>query len=500
MLVDDIGDVTITNDGATILKQLEVQHPAAKVLVQLSQLQDQEVGDGTTSVVIMAAELLRRAGALVANKIHPTTCIAGFRLAMRESIRYIKEALTNKVDSLGREAIINSAKTSMSSKLVSADSDFYAELVVSAMEAIKMTNTQGKTKYPIKAISIRKVHGKSSRESQHIDGYSLPMGRTAQGMPMSVENAKIACVDFNLNKFRLQMGVQILVQDPSNLSEIRNREMDITKERIQKILAAGANVILTARGIDDLALKYFVEAGAIAIRRVDKSDLRRIARMSGGEVVTTMTDLEGNESFDPEWLGDAQQVYEQRVGDNDMVFIKGMKHSFAQTLIIRGANDFMIEEIERSLHDSICVVKRVLESNTVVVGGGCIETALSVYLDDFARTLGSKEQLAITEFAEALLIIPKILASNAAKDAIDLLAKLKAYHASSQSTDDPKKREYKNVGLDLMEGKVRNNLTAGVLEPALSKIKSLKFATEAAITILRIDDMIEIAPRQEQSH
>jgi len=183
-----------------------------------------------------------------------------------------------------------------------------------------------------------------------------------------------------------------------------------------------------------------------------------------------------------------------------MVFIKGMKHSFAQTLIIRGANDFMIEEIERSLHDSICVVKRVLESNTVVVGGGCIETALSIYLDDFARTLGSKEQLAITEFAEALLIIPKILASNAAKDAIDLLAKLKAYHASSQSTDDPKKREYKNVGLDLMEGKVRNNLTAGVLEPALSKIKSLKFATEAAITILRIDDMIEIAPRQEQAH
>lgn len=361
-----------------------------------------------------------------------------------------------------------------------------------------MTNTAGKVKYPVKAISIRKVHGKSSRESQHIDGYSLPMGRTAQGMPMSVENAKIACVDFNLNKFRLQMGVQILINDPKNLAEIRNREMDITKERIQKILAAGANVILTARGIDDLALKYFVEAGAIAIRRVDKSDLRRIARMSGGEVVTTMTDLEGNESFDPEWLGDATQVYEQRVGDNDMVFIKGMKHSYAQTLIIRGANDFMIEEIERSLHDSICVVKRVLESNFVVVGGGCIETALSIYLDDFARTLGSKEQLAITEFAEALLIIPKILAANAAKDSIDLLAKLKAYHAASQTTDDPKKKEYKNVGLDLMEGKVRNNLKAGVLEPALSKIKSLKFATEAAITILRIDDMIEIAPRQEQ--
>lgn len=254
----------------------------------------------------MAAELLKRAGALIANKIHPTTCIAGYRLAMRESIRYIKESLTHKVDTLGRDAIINAAKTTMSSKLVSADSDFYAQLVVGAMEAVKMVNTAGKTKYPIKAISIRKVHGQSSRDSQHINGYSLPMGRTAQGMPMSVENAKMAFVDFNLNKFRLQMGVQILVQDASNLAEIRNRELDITKERIQKILSSGANVVLTARGIDDLALKYFVEAGAIAVRRVDKSDLRRLARMSGGEVITTMTDMEGNETFDPEWLGSAE--------------------------------------------------------------------------------------------------------------------------------------------------------------------------------------------------
>jgi T-complex protein 1 subunit alpha len=417
---------------------------------------------------------------------------------MRESIRYIKESLTHKVDTLGRDAIINAAKTSMSSKLVSSESDFFSEMVVSAMEAVKMTNTRGKVKYPIKAISIRKCHGQSSRDSRHINGYSLPMGRTAQGMPMKIENAKICCVDFNLNKFKLQMGVQVLVNDPKNLENIRNREMDITKERIQKILGGGANVILTSKGIDDLALKYFVEAGAIAVRRVPKGDLRRIAKMSGGEVLTTLADQEGEETFNPDCLGTAEVVLEEKIGDNDFLFFQGMKNSYAQTILIRGANEFMIDEVERSLHDSICVVKRVLESNFVVVGGGCIETALSIYLDDFARTLGSKEQLAITEFAESLLVIPKVLANNAAKDASDLLARLKAYHAASQTSEDPKKKEYKNVGLDLIEGKARNNLKAGVLEPALSKIKSLKFATEAAITILRIDDMIELAPKQQE--
>lgn len=498
MLVDEIGDVTITNDGATILKRLEVQHPAAKVLVELAQLQDSEVGDGTTSVVIVAGELLRRANELVKNKIHPTTVIAGFRLAMKESIKYIKQNLAVRTESLGEDGIKNVAKTTLSSKLIGADSDYFADMLVKAVETVKTTSLKGDHRFPIKAIRLLKCQGQSVKESLYVDGYVLGAGRSAQGMPTRVENAKIACLDFNLNKFKLQMGIQVLIQDPQQLAHIRAKEIDITRERIQKIIDAGATVILTTKAIDDLALKYFVEAKAIGIRRVEKKDIRRIAKMSGAEVLTSLMNVEGEEVFLPEYLGTAAEVVEERLGDNDFTFFKGMPKSVAQTIVIRGANEYMLDETERSMHDALCVIKRVLESRSVVVGGGAVESALSIYLDTFARTLGSKEQLAIAEFAEALLVIPKVLATNAAKDASDLLAKLKMYHTASQTSSETKKQEYKYVGLDLSNGKVRNNLKAGVLEPALSKIKSLKFATEAAISILRIDDMIELAPKQER--
>lgn len=497
MLVDEIGDVVISNDGATILRSIEVQHPAAKVLVELSRLQDQEVGDGTTSVVIVAAELLKRANDLVKYKIHPTTIIAGFRLAMKESIKYIKDNLSIKTETLGRSSIVNVAKTSLNSKLIGAESDFFANMIVNAVEAVGVASGK-ETRYPIKSIKILKCNGQSVKESIHLNGFALQASRTAQGMPTTIKGAKIACLDFNLNKFKLQMGVQVLVTDSKNLEAIRVRELEITKERIQKVLAAGANVVFTSKAIDDFALKYFVEAGAIAVRRVDKKDLRKIAKQSGGEVLITLLNNDGEEVFNESSLGHADEVSEERLGDNDFIFIKGMKNSSSQTIILRGANEYMLEETDRSVHDAICVVKRVLESRSVVVGGGAVETALSIYLDSFARTLGSKEQLAISEFAESLLVIPKTLAINAAQDACELLAKMKMYHAASQTSNDEKKIEYKHVGLDLAQGKVRNNLKAGVLEPTLSKIKSLKFATEAAISILRIDDLIELAPKQEK--
>jgi len=499
MLVDEIGDVVISNDGATILKQLEVEHAAGKVLVELSQLQDQEVGDGTTSVVLIAAELLKRANELVKSKIHPTTIIAGFRLAMKECIRYIKDNLTVKTEDLGNEAFINVVKTTLSSKLIGTDADYFASMIVKAVEAVKVTNSKGEAKYPIKAVHVLKCQGKSAHESLHIDGYALESGRSAQGMPTRVQNAKIACLDFNLNKFKLQMGIQVLVNDPKNLAEIRNREFQVTRDRVKKVLDAGANVILTTKAIDDFVLKYLVESKAIGVRRVDKKDLRRIAKMSGGEVLTTLMNNEGEESFSASSLGTADEVVEETLGDRDFLFFKGMKGTGAQTIILRGANEFMLDEVERSVHDAICAVKRVLESRSVLVGGGAVESALSIYLDDFARTLGSKEQLAISEFAESLLTIPKTLALNAAQDASELVAKLKMYHAASQTSSEAKKKEYKHVGLDLLNGKVRNNLKAGVLEPAIGKIKSFKFATEAAISILRIDDFIQIAPKQERA-
>ena len=283
------------------------------------------------------------------------------------------------------------------------------------------------------------------------------------------------------------------------MDKIRQREMDICKERCQKIIAAGANVVLCSRGIDDFALKYFVEAGVIAVRRVKKGDMRRIAQNSGAKIVVSLADMEGEETFDAECLGTCDLVEERKVGDWEYMFFEGMTKARSSTIIIRGANEFFLDEIERSIHDSLCVIKRVLESNSLVAGGGAVEVSLSIFLDDFARTLGTREQLAIAEFSEALLVIPKTLAMNAAKDATDLISKLRVFHNHGQRApkEDTEKREYLNCGLDLMNGKVRNNLKAGVLEPAMSKVKSLKFATEAAITILRIDDLIKLIDPQK---
>jgi T-complex protein 1 subunit alpha len=506
MLVDDIGDVIITNDGATILAQLEVEHPAARLLVDLAQLQDKEVGDGTTSVVLIAAELLKRGQELVSKQgLHPTTILSGYRLALKAAVGYIKQTLLVPVHTLTDDHLLQAARTSMSSKIIGKEGDFFAQLAVEATKSVSTVSpSDGKTKYPLSAIHILKAHGKSSLESYLMKGgFCLNAQRAAQGMPTIVgspdddsapcDAVKIAMLDMNFNKHRMAMGISIQVKDAKEIENIKQREMDITKEKIQKIIAAGANIVLTTKGMDDTCMKYFVEAGILCARRVPKEDLKRLAKATGGQLVITMADMEGEESFDASTLGACRGVKEVRVGDGEMLHVFGCQGSGASTIVLRGANDYMLDEMDRALHDSLCVVKRMLESNTLVAGGGAVEVALNVHLQEYATTLDTREQLAIEAFADALLVIPKTLAVNAAKDSAELVAKLRAMHAKSQRNGG-EEEHYKTYGLDLVNGTIRDNLAAGVVEPAMSKIKSLRFATEAAITILRIDDRIQTNP------
>ena len=497
MMVNEVGDVTVTNDGATILKQIEVEHPAAKVLVQLSQLQDQEVGDGTTSVVILAAELLSKAYELIRNKVHPSSIISGYKKAMKEAIKFIERSLVVPTEQLGEEGLRNVAKTSMSSKLIGPEHELFAGMCVKAMNQVKLTTG----KFPVKSVNIVMSHGKSTLESTYFDGYVLRMSRVSQQMPIRIDNPTIACLDFNLNKFRLAMGIQVLVNDPMNLEMIRRREMDILKERLNLIIGAGVNVIFTTMAIDDCASKYLVSKGVMGLRRVDKHQLRKIAKASGATVVKTLANNDGSESFDASLSGKALACYETNLGDVDYIFLEkpASEKNKVCTLVLRGANEFMLDEVDRSIHDALCALKRTMESGSVVAGGGCVESATSVYLDRFSNEKGGKDQIPIFEFAEALLVIPKQLSNNAAKDSTELTAKLNCIHNLAQdNVGKPNFKKYFYSGLDLKNGRIRNNLEAGVLEPAISKIKSLKFATEAAITILRIDDMSRIAPQQEK--
>lgn len=443
---------------------------------------------------------MQRANELVRARIHPTSIMSGYRLAMKEAVKYIKSNLTVSADRMEREFLMNAAKTSMSSKIIGANADFFANMVVDAVSSVRVDGADGKSKYPISNINVLKSHGRSATESVLVRGFALNGSRASQAMPRVVRDARIALVDFNLQRHRMQLGIQVLVTDPAKLEAIRQREADITRDKIMKIIRAGANVILTTKGIDDLCMKYLVENGVLGIRRCKKEDLRRIGAATGGVLLPNLADLEGEESFDPANLGHAEEVAQERVGDGELTFIRGCKTTRAVSIVsglvlccyfavsmvptvhqalrqqhvgslmprelplqvLRGANEFLLDEMDRSLHDSLCIVQRVLESKSIVAGGGAVETALSIYLDNFATTLGTKEQLAIKEFAEALLVIPKTLAVNAAQDATELVAKLCSYHHTAQHV-------VSSLCLHTMCGHARASFFLSIVAPSLKR-------------------------------
>ena len=490
MLVDDIGEVTITNDGATILSNLDVKHPAGKVLIQLSELQDREVGDGTTTVVLLAAELLRLGQELIEQKVHANTVITGYRAAAKKAIAFLKKSCAVSNETLDRDVLVKVAKTSMNSKILNAYSDFFANMVVDACLAVK--TKEGKC--PTTRVNIVKSLGKSFPESQIITaGVALNATRTSDAMPRRIEHPKIAVLDFGLQRTRLPMGVQFRLHDAKKLEAIQQEEVNAALRAVDAILKAGANVIVTSKSIDEASLKPIVKAGFIGIRHVSDAELAHLARSTGATVVKQLINDDCGESFDPAWLGSAELIEEVPIGDNRMTVFRGCAKENSASIVLRGPNTYTLEEANRSLRDALFAVKRVIESKHVVSGGGAVEAALSVYLSQIAKNYEGKEQVAMLKFGEALLVIPKILANNAALDAIDLIAKLRSAHYEAQQKGDKC-----FASLDLVNGTIRDGMQAGVIEPGMSKVKSIQFATEAAITILRIDDLIKVTPEKNE--
>jgi T-complex protein 1 subunit alpha len=486
MLVDDMGEVTLTNDGATILQTLDVQHAAGKCLIQLAELQDREVGDGTTTVVLLAAELIRQGQALIDQKVHANTIIAGYRRAGRLAVAFLKKSLSEPNEQLEKSILLKVAKTSMASKVLATFSDFFADIVVGA--ALSVKNKNGKC--PVSHVNIVKSLGRSFPESELIaNGIAINATRAASDMPRSLKDVHVAVLDFGLSRTRLPMGVQFRLKDASKLNQIQSEEVSQALKTVNKIIAAGANVIITSKSIDESCLKPLARLGAFAVRHVSEGEIAAVARATGATVVKQLCDADGEEAFLPEWLGHAASIAQVPIGDNEMVVISEGKANNSASIVLRGPNTYALDEANRALRDALNSVKRVVESHHVVAGGGCVEAGLSVYLQKAATEVSGKEQVAMLKFADSMLVIPKILANNAALDSIDLMAKLRAAHFAAQE-----KGEKCFASLDLYEGVVRNGLDAGVIEPAMSKVKSIQFATEAAITILRIDDLIKVRP------
>jgi thermosome len=473
MLVDNLGDVTITNDGVTILEEMDVEHPAAKMMVEVSKTQEDEVGDGTTTAVVLAGELLKKAEELLEQDIHPTVILGGYRLAAekaREILDKMALPVTKEDDKLLRQI----AMTSMSSKGSEMRGEKLAELCVKAVKQI-VEEYNGKLEADIDNIKVEKRSGGSSADSQLVHGIVLDKEVVHQGMPKRVENAKIALLNVALEVKETETDAKINVTDPEQLRSFMEEERRMLKDMVDQVKNVGANVLLVQKGIDDLAQHYLAKAGILAARRVKESDMEKLARATGGNVVTNIKDLSQKD------LGTAKLVEERKISGEELIFIEGCKDPKAVSLLIRGGTEHVVDEVERAVHDAISVVSAAIEDGKVVGGGGAPEIEVAKGLREYADTVGGREALAVNAFADSIEIIPRTLAENAGLDPIDILVQLRSSH---------EKKDGKGIGIDVVSGKVLNTFEKGIVEPLRVKTQAIKSASEVTEMILRIDDVI----------
>jgi len=472
MLVDSLGDVTITNDGATILKEIDVQHPAAKMMVEISKTVDNEVGDGTTSSVVFAGSLLAKAEELLDKDVHATVIIDGYQAAADKALSLLAE-LAKSVDPQEKEILLKIAKTSMESKLVSEDSTMLSKLVVDAI--LQVSEKQGESnKVDLDNIKVEKKAGGSIRNTSLIKGIVLDKEVVHSGMPTKIEKAKIALVTAPLEIEKTEMSAEIRITDPTQMQMFLEEENRMLKAMVDKISEVGANVLICQKGIDDIAQHYLAKVGILAVRRVKESDMTKLAKATGGRISTNLDDLTSKD------LGSAEHVEQKKVETDKWVFIEGCRNPRAVTLLLRGGSQRVVDEVDRSLHDALMVVKDVIEKPAVVAGGGAPEEYLASGLKDWADRFEGREQLAIKKFAEALEIIPLTIAENAGMDPIDTMVTLRAKQSQGK----------KWTGIDARNTRIADMYSLDIIEPVAVKEQIIKSATEAACMILRIDDVI----------
>jgi len=475
MLVDGFGDVTITNDGATILDEMEVQHPAAKMMVEVAKTQDDEVGDGTTTSVVVAGELLKKAEELIDQGVHPTVIVDGYRQASIRALEVLDQ-IAIKIDPTDKAMLRRVAEVSLASKILAEDKEAMAELAVNAILQVAEKTPDG-YKVDIDDVKVEKKPGESLTDTTLIKGIVLDKEIVHPGMPKRVEDAKIALVDAPLEVEKTEFDAKINIENPEQMKSFLDEEEKMLKDMTDKVANSGANVLLCEKGIDDVAQHYLAKKGILAVRRVKQSDMEKLVKATGGKVVSNVNDLR------PEDLGFAKLVEERKVADDKMTFVEGSKNPKAVTILVRGGGERIVDEAERAIHDALCVVRDVVLDPRVVGGGGAPEAEVARRLREHAQKLSGKEQLAVIAFGEALETLPTALAENAGMDPIDILVQLRVAHEKGQLW----------AGVDVNESKVADLKERGILEPVGVKVQVIKSASEAAGMILKIDDVIAAA-------